>query len=70
MDMSDATEGAPFWQLHIAAWQQSGLTHIAGKDRRGRYLVKRKTARKKMRRSLELMRLWCRKHRHEPLAWQ
>ena len=47
-----------------------GLTHIAGKDRRGRYLVKRKTARKKMRRSLELMRLWCRKHRHEPLAWQ
>ncbi|WP_419607451.1 hypothetical protein [Thiolapillus sp.] len=26
MDMSDATEGAPFWQLHIAAWQQSGLT--------------------------------------------
>ena len=29
MDMSDATEGAPFWQLHIAAWQQSGLTQKA-----------------------------------------
>ncbi|WP_419584041.1 IS66 family insertion sequence element accessory protein TnpA, partial [Thiolapillus sp.] len=27
--MSDATEGAPFWQLHIAAWQQSGLTQKA-----------------------------------------
>ncbi len=26
MDMSDATEGASFWQSHIAAWQQSGLT--------------------------------------------
>ena len=23
MDMSDATEGASFWQSHIAAWQQS-----------------------------------------------
>ena len=23
MDMSDATEGAPFWQLHIAAWQHT-----------------------------------------------
>ncbi|WP_419613886.1 IS66 family insertion sequence element accessory protein TnpA, partial [Thiolapillus sp.] len=29
MDMSDATEGASFWQLHIAAWQQSGLTQKA-----------------------------------------
>ncbi|WP_419602546.1 IS66 family insertion sequence element accessory protein TnpA, partial [Thiolapillus sp.] len=29
MDMSDATEGAPFWQLHIAVWQQSGLTQKA-----------------------------------------
>ncbi|WP_419588960.1 IS66 family insertion sequence element accessory protein TnpA, partial [Thiolapillus sp.] len=27
--MSDATEGASFWQLHIAAWQQSGLTQKA-----------------------------------------
>ena len=29
MDMSAATEGAPFWQSHIAAWQQSGLTQKA-----------------------------------------
>ncbi|WP_294042793.1 IS66 family insertion sequence element accessory protein TnpA [Thiolapillus sp.] len=29
MDMSDATEGASFWQSHIAAWQQSGLTQKA-----------------------------------------
>ena len=47
-----------------------GLTHIAGKDRRGRYLVKRKTARKRVQRSLRQIRDWCRKHRHEPLAWQ
>ena len=47
-----------------------GLTHMAGKDRRGRYLVKRKTARKRMQRSLRQIRDWRRKHRHEPLAWQ
>ena len=29
MDTSDTTEGAPFWQPHIAAWQQSGLTQKA-----------------------------------------
>ncbi|WP_419644631.1 IS66 family insertion sequence element accessory protein TnpA, partial [Thiolapillus sp.] len=23
------TEGAPFWQPHISAWQQSGLTQKA-----------------------------------------
>ncbi|WP_419585961.1 IS66 family insertion sequence element accessory protein TnpA, partial [Thiolapillus sp.] len=27
--MSDATEGAPFWQPHISAWPQSGLTQKA-----------------------------------------
>jgi len=47
-----------------------GLTHYAGKDRSGRYLVKRKTARKRLHRSLEKIKAWCRKHRHEPIAWQ
>ncbi len=47
-----------------------GLTHFVGKDRRGRYLVKRKTARKRLHRSLQKIKVWCRKHRHKPLAWQ
>jgi group II intron reverse transcriptase/maturase len=47
-----------------------GLTHYVGKDRNGRYLVKRKTARKRLHRSLQQIKAWCRKHRHEPLAWQ
>ncbi|WP_419630925.1 IS66 family insertion sequence element accessory protein TnpA, partial [Thiolapillus sp.] len=29
MDTSDITEGAPFWQPHISAWQQPGLTQKA-----------------------------------------
>lgn len=47
-----------------------GLTHIAGEDRRGRYLVKRKTARKRLNRSLKAIHAWCRAHRHRPLREQ
>ncbi len=47
-----------------------GLTHFVGKDRSGRYLVKRKTARKRLHRSLQNIKVWCRKHRHMPLEWQ
>lgn len=47
-----------------------GLTHIAGRSRRGQYLVIRKTARKRFRRSLTAARRWCARHRHSPLAWQ
>lgn len=47
-----------------------GLTHIAGKDRQGRYLVRRKTSRGRMNRSLRAVGQWCRRHRHAPLGWQ
>jgi RNA-directed DNA polymerase len=47
-----------------------GLTHIAGRDRKGRYLVKRKTSRARMKRSLDKIKVWCRRNRHQPLAWQ
>ena len=47
-----------------------GLTHYVGTDRRGRYLVKRKTAKKRMQRNLQAIKAWCRKHLHKPLAWQ
>lgn len=47
-----------------------GLTHYVGVDRQGRYLVKRKTARKRFHKSLQAAKQWCRRHRHRPLAWQ
>lgn len=47
-----------------------GLTHIAGKDRCGRYLVRRKTAAKRFRRTLHALTQWCCRHRHEPVQWQ
>jgi len=47
-----------------------GFTHIAGRDRQGRYLVKRKTARTRLKRSLKVARQWCVKHRHRPVQEQ
>jgi hypothetical protein len=47
-----------------------GFTHIAGRDRQGRYLVIRKTARKRLNRSLKAVHRWCKKHRHRPMREQ
>ncbi len=47
-----------------------GFTHIAGKDRQGRYLVRRKTSRKRLQRSLKGISQWCRRYRHTPVKWQ
>lgn len=47
-----------------------GFTHIAGKDRQGRYLVRRKTSRRRLNRSLKAIGQWCKKHRHAPVGWQ
>ncbi len=47
-----------------------GFTHIAGKDRSGRYPVMRKTSRKRFHRSLKAAVQWCKLHRHHPVRWQ
>ena len=47
-----------------------GFTHISAKDRKGRYLVKRKTARKRLNRSLLAIAEWCSRNRHLPISWQ
>jgi len=47
-----------------------GFTHIAGKSRKGYYLVKSKTSRKRVNRSLKAISQWCKRNRHMPLAWQ
>ena len=47
-----------------------GLTHIAGKSRNGRFLVKRKTSRKRLNCSLKAILQWCKRNRHTPLKWQ
>jgi RNA-directed DNA polymerase len=47
-----------------------GFTHIAGKDRQGHYLARRKTSRKRLNRGMKIVNEWCKKYRHEPLGWQ
>jgi RNA-directed DNA polymerase len=47
-----------------------GFTHYWGKSRRGRWVVKRKTAKTRLRRTMVATWQWCRKSRHRPLAEQ
>jgi RNA-directed DNA polymerase len=47
-----------------------GFTHYWGRDRKGKFVVKRKTAGKRLSRALRAINEWCRGHRHKPLAEQ
>lgn len=47
-----------------------GLTHFWGRSRRGGWVVRRKTATNRLSRALCNIKQWCRRHRHEPVAWQ
>jgi group II intron reverse transcriptase/maturase len=47
-----------------------GLTHFWGRSRKGRWIVKRKTAPDRFSRALRQIGRWCRLHRHRSLAEQ
>lgn len=47
-----------------------GFTHFWERSRRGRWLVKRKTASDRTTRFLRQLNQWCRDNRHAPLSWQ
>jgi RNA-directed DNA polymerase len=47
-----------------------GFAHIAGKSRKGGFLVKRKTSRKRLNRSLKAITEWCKRNCHTPLGYQ
>ncbi|VAX03383.1 Retron-type RNA-directed DNA polymerase [hydrothermal vent metagenome] len=47
-----------------------GFTHYWAKSLKGNWVIKRKTARKKVRRAIVAMREWCRVNRHRSLEWQ
>jgi RNA-directed DNA polymerase len=47
-----------------------GFRHYWGKTRRGKWVVKRKTAAKRQRRTMRRLRDWCRANRHEPVRAQ
>ena len=47
-----------------------GFTHYWGRSLKGNWVVKRKTAPKRLSRALQAIAQWCRRHRHQPLAEQ
>jgi retron-type reverse transcriptase len=47
-----------------------GLTHYWTKSRQGCWGMKRRTARKRLRRTQQALGRWCRNHRHAPLPYQ
>ena len=47
-----------------------GFTHYWGRSRKGRWVVKRKTAKDRFTRALRAVGRWCRAHRHWPVADQ
>jgi len=47
-----------------------GFTHYWGLSRQGAWVVKRKTARARLRRALKRVALWCKRNRHLKLAEQ
>jgi len=47
-----------------------GFTHYWAKSRQGFWVIKRKTAKKRLRRAMKSLWQWCRKHRHENLPEQ
>jgi group II intron reverse transcriptase/maturase len=66
----------PKREQHARKWPRPGtfdllgFTHFWGISRRGFWAVQRKTARDRFSRALKAINLWCRYHRHKPVAWQ
>ena len=47
-----------------------GFTHYWARTRRGFWVIKRRTARKRLRRAQQALWQWCRHNRHAPLQYQ
>jgi group II intron reverse transcriptase/maturase len=47
-----------------------GLTHYWARSRRGSWVIKRRTAKTRLRRAMRAVWHWCRTHRHDPLRAQ
>jgi RNA-directed DNA polymerase len=47
-----------------------GFTHVWGKSRKGKDVVRQRTAKSRFARALLAVKSWCRTNRHQPVAWQ
>jgi group II intron reverse transcriptase/maturase len=65
-DSEPTAEGSP----SPATFDFLGFTHFWGKSLGGVWVIKRKTARSRLKRALQALSEWCRKNRHEPIPVQ
>jgi RNA-directed DNA polymerase len=47
-----------------------GFAHVWGKSRRGKDVVRQRTAKSRFARALLAVKIWCRTNRHQPILWQ
>jgi group II intron reverse transcriptase/maturase len=64
----DRGDGASHSDCHT--FDLLGFTHYWGRSRRGTWVVKRKTASKRLTRAVQNVGRWCRANRHEPITVQ
>ena len=55
---------------HPGTFDLLGFTHYWGRSYRGYLVIKRQTARGRLRRALKHVALWCRANRHQPVIEQ
>jgi group II intron reverse transcriptase/maturase len=65
-DDSESAAGTPSLP---ATFDFLGFTHYWGRSRRGGWVIKRKTARSRLKRAFATLSEWCQKNRHRPI-WE
>jgi RNA-directed DNA polymerase len=58
------------WAHGNGTFEFLGFTHYWARTRRGFWVIKRRTARKRLRRTQKALWHWCRHNRHAPLPYQ
>ena len=53
-----------------ATFEFLGFVHVSARSRRGKFMVKVKTMKKRLKRSLKAAEQWCKEHRHDPVKDQ
>ena len=53
-----------------ATFEFLGFVHVSARSRRGKFMVKVKTIKKRLKRSLKAAEQWCKEHRHDPVKDQ
>jgi group II intron reverse transcriptase/maturase len=61
---------SPHRSQEPGTFQFLGFTHYWGKSRRGYQVVRRKTAKERLARTLQRIEQWCKRNRHQPMPIQ